>query len=324
MSELESWSAIKLARSAPKGSLEALESAKKVLAPFELDHRDDLLHLCTCEKCIEKFIVDIATRFNAFKLRIESAPRKKIVIENLERVAEAARNLAYALGDLDDYSREYLVVLDEIDEVYFWRAYDAAAASKLPKPATEEEAASDGTFVETLLALDSYVSRRLRHLVGGTESGAAVDKGGNTNVLKHKFGPPAAYLVHWCWAAFENCKPGQATASENGPFVTFVNLVHEYATGNIEENQTLLNWIKKLIKLLRKHYLLLRKFSHLEDDLEALKAEPTTEESVARIVELEAEVERVKHETVEALLATGPTNLRFKQGTEQAMIGFKT
>ncbi len=146
------------------------------------------------------------------------------------------------------------------------KAYEAAAANTLPQPETEE-LASDGRFVETVRALEHHVTMRLEWLTGDDQS-ETEDKGGNTNLLKEQFGPQAWYIVRRCWIVFENCRPGEATASESGAFAAFVNAVYEYATGKTEENSTLLNWTKKLAKLLRRHDTLLEKLGTHEAELE--------------------------------------------------------
>jgi hypothetical protein len=219
------------------------------------------------------------------------------------------------------HTREHLLTLNDLDERRLWKAYDAAEASKLPTPETESEAASDGLLVDTLRALERYVSTRSNDLKRWNGADVSVDKGGGTNFLKQRFGPPAAYLVHLCWVVFENCRPSEATASDGGPFVNFVNSAYEYATGETDKNSTLLNWIKKLMKPLRLHYVLLRQHSPLEDELEDLRGQPETAQRNARIAELETEVDRAAHE---ALLATGPIDKRYKQNTSTKSNKHKT
>lgn len=304
-------------QNAPRGNSHALSRAKEELKPFDPHHRDDLLYLCSCEKCVEKFIVDIAIAYNERVLRIERAPRLKTVHENLTLVAKAARSLADELIALDDYSREHLIVLDRFDQCTILAyQYEAAAASRLPKPRSAEMD-SDGDLVKDLLALERYIASRLRDVAGWNASDA-IDKGGNTNVMKQKLGPPAAYLINCCWYAFENCRPGEATSSENGPFVKFLNSVHEFATGKIEENTTLLNWTKKLAKPMRRHDVLVQDFFKLENELERLRSEPESELSNAQIAKLEAEIERAKTTLFEALREINPTNPRFRQQTARA------
>src|SRR6476646_4615116 len=90
MNEQGRWSRIKHRGSDPKGDRDALERAKKVLGLVGAEHKDHLLYLCPCSRCVEENIVDIATKFNARTLLMEGAPRKKTVAKNLRRVSEAA------------------------------------------------------------------------------------------------------------------------------------------------------------------------------------------------------------------------------------------
>jgi hypothetical protein len=128
--------------------------------------------------------------------------------------------------------------------------------------------------------------------------------------LKERFGPPAWYIVRHGWIFFENCRPGEATGSENGPFLRFVNHVYEYATGETEENSTLLNWIKKLARRLRHHDVLLQRLGPLEVELDDLKLDPPTPERDARIAQLEAELPALRQEVVDAFMALGHRNFR--------------
>jgi hypothetical protein len=179
----------------------------------------------------------------------------------------------------------------------------------LPKPETAEMPASDGPLVERLRALAEYVDRRLEEFTGwDEEEGVSFDRGGNTNLMKERFGPPTWHIVKDCWYFFENCRPGEATASETGPFLQFVNCVYEYATGEIEENSTLLNWIKKLARLLRHHDKLLQKLGPLEVELDELKLDPQTPERDAHIARLEAQLPALREEVVNALVATNHRN----------------
>lgn len=289
------WSSIKVGPCAPKGNRDDLEAAKRQLRPFRSEHLDGLLHLCPCEPCAEKWIVDIAARFNRQKLLIQHAPRPKAMVQAFQEISDAASRLASSLIQLDDYSRDYLVNLDTFDAAVFGRSYASAAAHALPTPETEENGATDGLFAETLLKLASYVSRRSEHLIEGNGVKGAVDKGGNTNVLKRRFGPVAIYLVDSCWDAFENQRPGMATATEGGPFVTFVNAVYSYATGAIEENSTLQNWIKKRVKLHRHHIRCLRQYWQIETELHQLQ-ELASEATRSSILELEQRLAKALEE----------------------------
>jgi hypothetical protein len=308
----ERWSRFRYqGRNEPKGSPDALRRAKLALGPLTLEHNPHLKVLCPCENCIDRNIRNVAAEFNARRLVIEGAPRKKTVADNMRRVRDGARFFAETLVALDDYSRDLLLIpykLLEYDAPIL-RLYKAAQGMDLPKPETAETAAADGPLVERLRALEEYVDRCLEDFTGwDEEETVSFDRGGNTNLMKERFGPPAWHIVKNCWYFFENCRPGEATASETGPFLQFVNCVYEYATGEIEENSTLLNWIKKLARLLRHHDNLLQKLGPLEVELDELKLDPQTPERDAHIARLEAQLPALREEVVNALVATNHRN----------------
>lgn len=315
MNEPERWSRLKYrGRNEPKGSTDALERAKFELGPLTSEHQPHLLHLCPCEKCVEENIIAAVSEFNARALVIKGAPRKKTVVENIQRARDAAQSFAQTLIALDDHSRNYLLIPSKYigggDPIS--SAYEKGQGMYLPRPETEDEPACDGVLVEQLWALADYFDWKLSPFTGWEEDDAPVDKGGNTNLMMEHFGAPAWYLVRHCWLLFENCRPGEATASENSPFVAFVNCVHEYATGNIEENSTLLNWIKKLARSLRHHDNLLKRLGPLEVELDELKLDPPASQRDARIAELETQLPALRNEAVEALLACGHRNFKSK------------
>jgi hypothetical protein len=315
MSARERWSLMKFrGKDAPAGSAEAFERAKEELGPFTFNHEPKLLTLCPCETCVEESIRDLAIEFNRRRLIIDGAPRSKNVADNLTRVALAADELADALKSLDDYSRDKLLIptkyLDDQDEIV--RLYKAAGGMDLPTPETAEKAASDGAIVQRLLSLEEYVSYRIDRFTSWRGFDAPVDKGGNTNLLKERYGPPAWWLVKGAWIIFENCKPGVAKGAEDSSFHCFVNHIYEYATGETEENSTLLNWIKKLARSLRYHDVLLQQLGPLEVELDDLKLDPPTPERDARISQLETELPMLRQKVVDALLALGHRNFRQK------------
>lgn len=311
----ERWSRMQhLGRSAPKGDSDVLNRAIAELGALDSEHKDQLQHLCPCQACVSKFIIEVATEFNARQALIEGAPRKRVVVENLQRAVEATASLVAALRALDDYSRESLVELSDLDRILpTVDLYKAARANLLPTPETAKDAALDGQWVEHLRALERYIYCRLNRIAWIDEDDPVpVDKGGNTNVMKDRFGPPAWYLVRNSWDIFENCRPGVATASETGPFLRFVNCIYEYATDEIEENSTLHHWIKKLARPLRHHDQLLKKLGPLECELDDLKVDAATPEGNARIAELESDLPALRKEVVDAYLALNHRKFRPK------------
>ena len=99
----ERWSRFRYqGRNEPKGSPDALRRAKLALGPLTLEHEPRLQVLCPCENCVERNIRDVAAEFNARRLVIEGAPRKKTVADNMRRVRDGARFFAETLVALDD------------------------------------------------------------------------------------------------------------------------------------------------------------------------------------------------------------------------------
>jgi hypothetical protein len=94
-----------------------------------------------------------------------------------------------------------------------------------------------------------------------------------------------------------------------------VNDIHEFATGEIEENSTLLNWIKRLARSQRYHDELLQRLGTLEGELEDLKCDPPSAENEARISQLEAEIPALRQKVVDAFIALGPKQRSSKQST---------
>jgi hypothetical protein len=297
-----------LGEDAPVGSSEVLAKAKAELAPFTCKHEPKLQVLCRCEKCVEESIRKLATWFNRRRRLNATAPRSKDVVKNLGRVALAASELAEALSSLDDYSRRILRAptkyLDH-DEDPGVSLFKESGGVDLPTPETQESAASDGTTVQRLLALGKYVSHRLYYFEQSRGPESLVDKGGNTNLFKERHGPPAWMLVRVAWSIFENCKSGEATGTDGGRFHRFVNHTYEFATGETEENSTLLNLTKRFARRLRHHDQLLQKLGMQEGELEDLKFEPPSAENEARTLQLEKEIPALREEVVDAFIKLG-------------------
>jgi hypothetical protein len=304
LSKQSNWSrVVPKSRSAPKGGRDALERAKMQLAPFDQHKSSYSPYLCLCEECIESRIIDLAIGYNSQKLLIENAPRVKEVLKNLERISTVATDLADALVGMDNVSREYLWEISEpdVNQGIINPHQAAAVVLQLPRPKTEREPASDGPLVESLQALAQQAKSRSRELPGLNGRSNVVDKGGNTNIIKREIGSPAAHLVQWSWYVFEECRPGTATASDNGPLVAFVNFVHEYATGVPDENSTVLHWVKKLAKHLRSCDLGIQELSKLEAELKDRSVDPN-QVGADSIAELEAKIEQARDEVVKTLM----------------------
>lgn len=318
MTEQKRWSKYQFKdRAEPKGSADALERAKRALVPIRSsDHQPHMQYLCSCEDCVEKNIYNVAKDYNARILLLEGAPRRKTVANNLGQAVFAIQRLRDALVGLDDISRELLGMpaKDDPDIIKFYltryRWYDLADVTGLPQPERDDAPASDGRLVERLEALELYISKTLEEFVGDPEEeNLRLDKGGSTNLMKEELGPPPWYLAKICWYFFHNYRPGVATASENGPFLHFVNSIHEFATGEVEESSAILNWAKKLARPARHHDEVIQEYFRMEIERDELKEEPPTRKRDARIAELEAKLPIQLEKLMEATKAMGFRNL---------------
>lgn len=319
MTEKKRWSMNQSrARAQPRGSIDALDRAKRALVPIfrSSEHQPELKTICSCEDCLEKNVRDVAGDYNARVLLLEGAPRRKTVANNLAQAVSAIRVLRDALVGLDDFSRKLLSMpeKDDPDIIRFYltrsRWYESAEAADLPQPEPEDAPASYGRHVERLEALERYVSQTLEEFVGDPEEeDLRTDRGGSTNLMKEEIGPPAWYLVKMCWYFFQTYRPGEATASENGPFLHFCNCVHEFATGEVEENPAVLYWAKKIARPARHHDEVIHEYFRMEIERDELKTDPPTRERDARIAELEAQLPIQLEKLMEATKAMSFRNL---------------
>ena len=141
---------------APKGGLDALQSAKSALAPFDIGDG----WVCACEKCAEDMIISIAREFNGVRALVKGAPRAQQIPRKLRDIARKARQLAVALAELDDYSRKSLRMdgAPPKDNPDLRRLYRDARASDLPPSSHPSIPSSgDGLYVQELLNLGKYV-----------------------------------------------------------------------------------------------------------------------------------------------------------------------
>jgi len=287
------------------------EADDPVLARLRLEHRPITDDEAETDERLRDHAVAVVARPERGCLR---DPGRVVRPSSIRARRAEEDELADALKSLDDYSRDELLIptkyLDGSDRIV--QLYKEAGGTDLPTPETAEKAASDGAIVQCLLALEEYVSYRLDSFTSWRGFDTPVDKGGNTNLLKERYGPPAWWMVRHAWIVFENCRPGQAKSTEDSPFHRFVNHIYEYATGETEENSTLLNWIKKLARALRYHDALLQQLGPLEVELDDLKLDPPTPERDARISQLEAELPALRQRVVDAFIALGHSNYRQK------------
>lgn len=246
----------------------------------------------------------MAEEYNAEVIILEGAPRVKTVEGNLRRARDAAKALGDALAGLDDYSRGWLEIPAPMLEYRkgpydspYLRGYETARGMHLPTP-ERERPASDGNIVEQMRALESYINEGLTRFV---KKHARDNKGGNTNLILKETGAPAYNFVLDGWSYFENHRPGEATASENGPLLQFLNCVYEFATGEVDENSTIHNWAKKIARPKRRERELWEEGDRLQAEQDELYSKPPTPESRARVAAIQDRIRVVGKALPEAI-----------------------
>jgi hypothetical protein len=232
----------------PAGSSDALAVAKEELAPFETKHSEQ--GICRCEKCADKKIRQLATRFNKLRFAANGAPRAKDVPQKLDGLARKCRELAATFSSLDDYCRHWLLTRRKpvAGEPDGRDLYKKAGAKDLPPPSLTDP--GDGKFVERLIALDMYVrlmSERFEIWRLWNAPYPITDKGGNTNMFTQWYGTPNKRLVVGAFHLYEDFKPGAVRNTEFGSFHRFANAVFLYATGSRKGQSSLYPHIKGLL-----------------------------------------------------------------------------
>lgn len=232
----------------PGGGPEALIAAKKELGDFDDTHV--AARVCRCENCAEERIVELATRFNKLRSASKGAPRVKHLIGNLENVSRKARQLAVALSELDDYSREWLFkpARPDIDQPELKELYLMAGGEELPPPSLV--ANGSGEFVKRLNALSEYshhVSKWFDNWRLLNSPFPLTDRGGNSNMFTQWYGTPSENLVIGAYHIFEDFRSGEARKTEHGSFHRFVNEVSRFATGSRRGQSALYVQIKRLL-----------------------------------------------------------------------------
>jgi hypothetical protein len=249
MSSSKHWS-IKVPEDkvAPAGKPEALAEAKKELGLFKAQHVVD--KVCLCELCAETRIRDLAMRFNKLRFASKGAPRTNHITKNLNNIATKSRQLAAALGSLDDYSRAWLyrprTPAANGPDLSLLR--EQAKANDLPPPSLI--APGDGKLVEQLIAMSRYATLLAEEFEIWRLLNAPFpisDIGGNTNMMTQRHGTPTERLVIGAYHIYEDFRPEGARKTENGSFHTFVNQIFLFATGTRKGQSTLYMQVKRML-----------------------------------------------------------------------------
>jgi hypothetical protein len=239
---------------------EKLQAVLNHLAPFKRRSAAAAIHDgLIWEEAGEKFGIseELATQlirqaaedFNRSEYLSLDAPRFSHLTQMLNRFVAAVDALRDEMEALDFFALHLLHHVPEHDA--HWEALAIGANIEgLPRlvPRYGERSSQ---WLQQLESLSHYTKEKLEVATRSrsAEGRDPSDKGGNTNLWKEAFGPPAWSLVTDALKLFDIFKPGQATGTEGGSFHNFVLAIYEYATGKEGEEHAKVNdWIKKLVK----------------------------------------------------------------------------
>jgi hypothetical protein len=143
----------------------------------------------------------------------------------------------------------------------------------LPQPGPPTDELEDLSWVTKLNALSRYANLCLKnfHDRMGIDDSNHPDKGGNTNLIKAMAGSPEWGLVSAGWLVFDMFRQGEATATEGGPFHSFLMSVFEFATGSDPEQSKLMPGIKDIVPKRRRYMEIVIREQALRDELDALE-----------------------------------------------------
>jgi hypothetical protein len=150
---------------------------------------------------------------------------------------------------------------------------EKAEYSHLPQPGPPTDELEDLSWVTKLNALSRYANLCLKnfHDRMGIDDSNHPDKGGNTNLIKAMAGSPEWGLVSAGWLVFDMFRQGEATATEGGPFHSFLMSVFEFATGSDPEQSKLMPGIKDIVPKRRRYMEIVIREQALRDELDALE-----------------------------------------------------
>jgi len=296
----------------PRGSRECADRAVNSLGPFKYKTRDEALRYSPAsvririseEVAIERVDV-LAKQFNQVEFLNNGAPRRKDVVDNLNKLEELAAGLAEFMTSLDDFTRRRLQTAGSGNDLYRTlfsnQVMKNAYVDALPHPSSPGGDGNDCAWMIALNALSQYAGfvRTNFLLSKGIEDPDKADRGGNTNLAKELYGPARQYFVQEGWYVYDMFKPGEASGTEGGAFHLFLCDVFEYATGKEpEEHSKLMPFIKTACRVNRRLKALRLRENELLIELNDL---PPTRANQRRTDEIEQEAASVWGEIYELL-----------------------
>jgi hypothetical protein len=285
----------------PAGPSEAALRAIKLLGPFKYKTDEEAYQhprprygcgMRVSEELAIDRVYTLATMFNGIQVLTDGAPRRKDIVQRLDKLEQAAAAFADVLESLDDVTRQRLQTAGTGIGLYReWFPNDLmtkANVDGLPRPSSADENTQCQWLIQ-LRALSQYAGAvRTNFLMSkGIDNPDQVDRGGNTNLIKEDFGSARYQLVHQGWHVYDMFRPDEATGTEGGPFHLFLCAIFEFATGELaEERSKLMPLVKRTCTLNRELKALYRRENELLLELNSL---PPNEARQPRICEIEIE-----------------------------------
>jgi hypothetical protein len=251
----------------PAGPNEAALRAINLLGPFKYRTQDEAYQHAPPRNAIrmgvsEEFAIDrayaLATMFNGVQVLTDGAPRRKDIVQRLDKLEQAAAAFADVLESLDDITRQRLQTagtgIGLFRECFPNDLMTKANVDGLPRPSSAGENGIQCQWVIQVRALSQYAGAvRTNFLMSkGIDDPDRVDRGGNTNLIREDFGSARYQLVHQGWHVYDMFKPDEATGTEGGPFHLFLCAIFEFATGELaEEHSKLMPLVKRACTLNR-------------------------------------------------------------------------
>jgi hypothetical protein len=295
----------------PVGPIEAARRAVNLLGPFKFRTQDEASHHAPPRNAIrmgvsQELAIDrvyaLATMFNRVQILTDGAPRRKDVVESLDKLENAAAAFADVLESLDDITRHRLQTGGTgmglfkkffPNELMKNDLMKQANVDGLPRPSGDGEEGTQCQWIIQARALSQYAGavRTNFFISKGIEDPDRVDRGGNTNLIKEDFGSARYQLVQEGWHVYDLFKPDEQTGTEGGPFHLFLCAIFEFATGQLaEEHSKLMPLVKKACNINRELKALCLQENQLLCELNVL---PPTRANQPRLREIEQEVQEL-------------------------------
>jgi hypothetical protein len=261
------------------------------------------MRMCVSWELAVNRVCYLAATFNRVQILTDGAPRRKDIVESLDKLERAAAAFADVLESLDDITRHRLQTGGSgigLFKKYFSNDLMIRAnVDGLPLPSGVGDEGIQCQWIIQARALSQYAGAvRTNFLISkGIEDPDRVDRGGNTNLIKEDFGSARYQLVQEGWHVYDLFKPDEQTGTEGGPFHLFLCAIFEFATGQSpEEHSKLMPLVKKACNFNRELKARRVREDKLLCELDHL---PPTRANQPQIREIEEEVGKLHSEMYE-------------------------